>query len=126
MTAKPGPGLGPAAMEEGGPVLRVGWGRVSAVRRETGRLQELEVAVGGTRRRALAYVDLVGRVRPGDRVWLNTTAVDLQLGTGGYDFVIMAWGRRPPSGRGHFLKLRYTPLQLRFDAVEAQLSPLPR
>ena len=82
--------------------------------------------VGGQRRRAVAYVDLVGWVQPGDRVWLNTTAVDLNLGTGGYDLVIMAWGRRPHPGRGHFMKLRYTPLQVRFEAVEARLSPLPR
>lgn len=106
-------------------MLRARWGRVRAVLAETARRQELEVEVGGRVERAIAYPDLTGRVRPGDRVWLNTSAVELGLGTGGYHFVIAAPGRAPGPGRGHFMKLRYTPFQVRVEVLEDLLAPLP-
>ena len=74
---------------------------------------------------ALNYPDLTGRVRRGDRVMVNTTAVDLQLGSGGYHFVM--WGPEMPGhmgpGHGHIMKLNYTPWQMRVLAVEEQDSP---
>ena len=67
---------------------------------------------------ALAYPHLVGRLRPGDAVLLNTTALEAGLGTGGYAFVVAPRDRLPdqsglePSlGPGHLVKARYTPLQ---------------
>src|SRR4051794_7588119 len=56
-------------------------------------IQRLLVEVGGRERRAAAYPALVGPLAPGDRVVVNTTAVDLSLGTGGEDFVLWALGR---------------------------------
>ena len=106
-------------------MLHARWGEVLAILSATPRRQELEVRVGGERRRAIAYPHLTGAVRPGDRVWLNTTAVDLGLGTGGYDFVIAAEGRCPAPGHGRAMKLRYTPLQVRVPAVEEAIGPLP-
>lgn len=106
-------------------MLRTRWGRVTAVLAETAHRQELEVDVEGRLERAIAYPDLTGRVRPGDRVWLNTTAVELGLGTGGYHFVIAAPGRAPEPGTGHFIKLRYTPFQLQVQVLEDLLAPLP-
>ena len=38
--------------------------------------------------RALAYPALTGAPQPGDRVLLNTSALDLGLGTGGYALVV--------------------------------------
>ena len=48
-------------------------------------------------------------------MWLNTTAVSLGLGTGGYHFVMGVIGReeRDPQSPGHIMKLRYTPWQLK-------------
>ncbi|HEY8393290.1 MAG TPA: DUF3866 family protein [Thermaerobacter sp.] len=106
-------------------MLRARWGRVRAVLAETARRQELAVEVEGRIERAIAYPDLTGRVRPGDRVWLNTTAVELGLGTGGYHFVIAAPGRQPAPGRGHYMKLRYTPFQVQVEVLEDLLAPLP-
>lgn len=63
--------------------------------------------------RALAYTDLVGTPEVGDSVLLNTGALDLELGTGGYALVV-AVPDRPPAdseGPGHLVKARYTPLQ---------------
>lgn len=90
-----------------------------------GRLQELLVEVEGTTGRAVNYPGLTGPVLPGDRVVLNTTAVWLGLGTGGYHFVLQVGERLPPdrAGPGHLMKLRYTPLQIRVEAVEEQGSP---
>ena len=52
--------------------------------------------------RALAYPPLTGLPEPGDRVLLNTTALDLGLGTGGYALVVAIPDRLPadPAGPG--------------------------
>jgi len=74
---------------------------------------------------AVAYTTLSGPIHAGDRVLLNTTAVDLGLGTGGLHFVIAnasAPGRRD-TRPGHIMKLRYTPLQMPVLAVEEEGSP---
>ena len=69
-----------------------------------------------------AYVltELVGPVAVGDRVIVNTTAVDLDLGTGGWHVVHWnlsrdSWSR---PGRGSVMKLRYTSLQTDVGATE--------
>lgn len=76
----------------------------------------------------MAFASLVGPLRAGDEVLLNTTAVELSLGTGGAHLIIS--GPRNPdatefAGReaGHTIKLRYTPLQLRVCAAEEEVSP---
>ena len=46
---------------------------------------EVEVEADNRLVTALAYPDLVGEPHPGDRVLLNTTALDLGLGTGSGD-----------------------------------------
>ncbi|NEE03178.1 DUF3866 family protein [Phytoactinopolyspora halotolerans] len=76
--------------------------------------------------RALAYTRLVGEPRPGDRVLLNTTALDMGLGTGGYAHVIAVPDRLPtdpPAGPGHLVKARYTPLQATVLGADEQDSP---
>ncbi len=49
---------------------------------------ELTVEVEGAEAPAIAYPDLVGPVAAGDGVVLNTTAVALGLGTGGFHLVV--------------------------------------
>ena len=76
--------------------------------------------------RALAYPALVGPPEPGDRVLLNTTALALGLGTGGYALVVAIPDRLPPDGppgAGHLVKARYTPLQATVLGVDEQDSP---
>ncbi|MFO8059615.1 MAG: DUF3866 family protein [Bacillota bacterium] len=74
---------------------------------------------------ALAYVDLTGEIRPGDRVLMNTTAVDLGLGSGGFHFVMCGERTEGPlsDDPGHIMKLRYTPWQMRTLSVEEEASP---
>jgi hypothetical protein len=71
-----------------------------------------------------AYVltALVGEVAVGDEVVVNTTAVDLGLGTGGWHVVHWNLSRRELDlpGAGHIMKLRYTSLQADTGAAEEQ------
>jgi hypothetical protein len=86
---------------------------------------EVLVEVEGGWAVAVAYPRLVGAVRPGDRVLLNTTALHLGLGTGGVHFVVAVEGQpgTDPDPAGHVMKLRYTPLQAKVLAVEEPGSP---
>jgi hypothetical protein len=86
---------------------------------------ELEVEVEGLTERALAYPALTGPVAAGDAVLLNTTAGALGLGTGGWHFVVAVEGQADidPPEPGHVMKLRYTPLQAKVEAVEEQDGP---
>ncbi len=100
-------------------------GTVSGIRREWPGAVELDVSVEGTRVRALAYPALTGCPRPGDRVLVNTTALDLGLGTGGYALVVAIPDRLPPDPElaGHLVKARYTPLQATVLGADEQGSP---
>jgi len=87
---------------------------------------EILVDVDGAQEQAVYYPDLTGIVTPGDEVLINTTAVDLGLGTGGVHFVIANLSR-PVSedvpSAGHIMKLRYTPVQEAVLSVEEEASP---
>jgi Protein of unknown function (DUF3866) len=98
---------------------------VSGLRREWSGAVEVEVTVDGVAVLALAYPELTGRPQPGDRALLNTGALDLGLGTGGYALVV-ALPDRLPADRdrpGHLIKARYTPLQATVLGVDEQDSP---
>jgi hypothetical protein len=96
-----------------------------AVRREWPGAVELDVATDEGPVRALAYPELTGRPGPGDRVLLNTSALALGLGTGGYALVVALPDRLPadPDGPGHIVKARYTPLQATVLGADEQDSP---
>ncbi len=99
-------------------------GVVSRILKERDRIARVAVLIGDEERRAAAFTDVTGPLSPGDRVVINTTAVDLALGTGGEDFVL--WNLEAMTAGelcgGHILKLRYTPWQLDTLAVEAPES----
>lgn len=86
---------------------------------------EVRVSVDGAEAAALAYPALVGTPETGDLVLLNTSAVDLGLGTGGYHLVVAIPGRLPPDapGPGHIVKARYTPHQATVLGVSEEASP---
>ncbi|MFN8015073.1 MAG: DUF3866 family protein [Acidimicrobiia bacterium] len=74
--------------------------------------------------RAYAFPALTGDLSVGDEVIVNTTAVDLSLGTGGWHFLV--WNLKnneliTPSG-GHIMKMRYTPFQLDSGVEEEDQS----
>ena len=99
-------------------------GKLERVLFEREGIQAFVVEIEGQEQKCLAYTDLCGSLKPGDEVLLNTTAISLGLGTGGYHYVI---SRIEPEvldmqGAGHIMKLRYTPMQLQVLAVEEQDS----
>jgi len=69
---------------------------------------------------AYALTQLTGPVAVGDRVVVNTTAVELGLGTGGWHVVHWNLSRESwaSPGPGHILKLRYTSLQVDTGAAD--------
>ncbi len=86
-----------------------------ALRRGTVVSQEpLVVEVNGERRAAWADVALVGEIREGDDVVVNIAALDLGLGSGGFDIVHANLTRglgADAAGEDHVMKLNYTSLQ---------------
>ncbi|HWA65898.1 MAG TPA: DUF3866 family protein [Mycobacteriales bacterium] len=100
-------------------------GSVVAVVRDRPGARELTVATVDGELTALAYPRLVGTPEVGDRVLLNTTAVALGLGTGGFAMVVAIPDRLPADldEPGHVVKARYTPLQATVLAVDEQDSP---
>jgi hypothetical protein len=97
---------------------------VAALRDQREGLQKVDVDIEGASSRAYVLTQLTGPVAPGDRVVLNTTAVDLGLGTGGWHFVHwnLERGEWAEQGPGHIMKLRYTSLQADTGSTEEHLD----
>jgi len=75
----------------------------------------------GQRREAVGDVALVGRAEVGDEVIVNVQALDLGLGSGGFDIVHvnLTRGLRAEGEPGaHVMKLNYTSLQHAVEPVE--------
>ncbi|MFN2490303.1 MAG: DUF3866 family protein [Actinomycetota bacterium] len=99
-------------------------GKVTKIEERPG-IVALEVDVDERSLSAYGFPLMLGPVEPGDAVIVNTTGIDLGLGTGGVGFVL--WnldGPGPPRrAEGHIVKLRYTPWQTNVLAAEEPLSP---
>jgi uncharacterized protein DUF3866 len=88
-----------------------------------GRAARVRVNCGDEEREAVAYVDLVGPVEVGDDVVVNVAAVELGLGSGGFDIVHVNLTRGldlPGRDGAHVMKLNYTSLQHAIDPVESR------
>ncbi|WP_026487575.1 DUF3866 family protein [Caldanaerobius polysaccharolyticus] len=105
-------------------MISIKLGRILKINRVDETLSILTVDVGGSECKAVNYSKLTGDVMPGDTVILNTTAVELGLGSGGYHFVMgnCSSPERDAEGKGHIMKVRYTPVQVKVMAVEEQQS----
>jgi hypothetical protein len=81
----------------------------------------LTVEVDGERRSAWADTSLLGEMREGDEVVVNVEALDLGLGSGGFDVVHVNLTRGLESGGPdgeHVVKLNYSSLQHAVEPVE--------
>lgn len=105
-------------------------GKVVSLGRSWTGAQELEV-IGAPdwQAKALAYPKLVGDVKVGSLVVLNSSALDRGLGTGGYALVAAVlpddsagFSGPAESGPGHLVKARYTPTQAMVLGVDEQES----
>ncbi len=81
----------------------------------------LKVQIGGERRPAWADTALLGEMREGDEVVVNVAALDLELGSGGFDVVHVNLTRGLESGGSaddHVIKFNYTSIQHPVEPVE--------
>lgn len=86
--------------------------------------EPLLVEIDGERRPAWADTALLGEMREGDEVVVNVAAVELGLGSGGFDVVHVNLTRglgAAPDGAEHVIKLNYTSLQHPVEPVEREL-----
>jgi hypothetical protein len=90
--------------------------------------QELKTELDGRRRAAIADVSLVGRAQAGDEVLVNVQALDMGLGSGGFD-VVHANLTRGLNGaepaQGGVMKHNYTSLQHAVAPVDDSQVELP-
>ncbi len=95
-------------------------GLVREILDERRGLQKVAVDLAGEVSRAYVLTGLIGDVAVGDAVVCNTTAVDLDLGTGGWHFVHWNLARSEfvAPGPGHIMKLRFTSLQADVGSTE--------
>ncbi|WP_354697421.1 hypothetical protein DSM112329_03048 [Paraconexibacter sp. AEG42_29] len=90
--------------------------------------QRLVVTIDGAERQAIADVAYVGPAEVGDDVVVNGQAVDLRLGSGGFDVVHVNLTRGLGSSGvdgAHVMKLNYSPLQHAVLPIERELLDLP-
>jgi hypothetical protein len=103
-------------------------GTVVEAQSAAGPEQRLAVEIAGVRRGAIADVALVGAAEVGDDVVVNGQAVDLALGSGGFDIVHVNL-TRGLDGAGqpgaHVMKLNYTSLQHAVLPVEGEELAVP-
>ncbi|MBC7328564.1 DUF3866 family protein [bacterium] len=100
-------------------------GKVISVLKERENLQEIEVKIRRKVEKAYNFPEITGPVKVGDKVLLNTTAIRLSLGTGGYHFVLANLSSPAFSSekKGHIMKLRYTPFQFAVFSTEEESHP---
>jgi hypothetical protein len=98
---------------------------VSAVIESGTELVRVRASAEGAELEAVGFPRMLGPVALGDRIIVNTTGIELGLGTGGVGFIL--WNLDtpgpPPPGPGHIVKLRYTPWQTEVLVAEAPESP---
>lgn len=89
-------------------------------------VEPLQVEIEGARRQAWADKGLLGEMHLGDEVVVNVAAIDLGLGSGGFDVVHVNLTRGlegGDAGGSHVMKHNYTSLQHPVEPVE---RPAPR
>jgi hypothetical protein len=87
--------------------------------------QPLRVRVEGSERAAWADAELIGELREGDEVVVNTEALDLGLGSGGFDIVHVNLSRGLGAervGGEHVIKLNYSSLQHPVEPIEVPFA----
>jgi hypothetical protein len=112
-------------------MLRLKRAKVLVAGPATAMEQRLSIEIDGGRRSAIADVGLVGAAQAGDDVIVNVEAVELGLGSGGFDVVHVNLTRGldgEGTPRAHVMKLNYTSLQHAVAPVEegdADATPSP-
>ncbi len=106
-------------------MINMDTGKVIKILENTKERTKVLIELDGKINPAINYNYITGNIKINDIVLLNTTAVDLNLGTGGYHFIIynFSYLYKGSKREGHIIKCRYHPLQLRVLAAEEEGSP---
>jgi hypothetical protein len=106
-------------------VISIKKGIVKNIISEKADICFVEIDVEGIVSKAVNYNKITGIINVDDVVYVNQTARNLQLGTGGYDFVILntRYDSFEYKNIGHIMKMRYSPMQINVLSVEEQDSP---
>ncbi|MGI8775477.1 MAG: DUF3866 family protein [Actinomycetota bacterium] len=100
-------------------------GTIAEIIEERSDLVTVAVTVGEEIVEAVGFPSMLpGALEVGHRVVVNTTGLDLDLGTGGQGFILwnLDGDDGVEAGPGHIVKMRYTPWQLNVLAAEAPES----
>jgi hypothetical protein len=100
-------------------------GKVAAVIESNDRIIRALVETELGELSAIGFPTMLGPLEDGDEVIVNTTGIELGLGTGGVAFILwnVSSSAVPAPGEGHIVKLRYTPWQTTVLAAEAPEGP---
>lgn len=100
-------------------------GKVVKLLEERADLTRVVVALASGDVESVGFPEMLGPLEVGDRVIVNTTGLDLDLGTGGVGFVVWNLDGVGPTPRleGHIVKMRYTPWQREFLSAEEPDAP---
>lgn len=107
------------------------WGEVRRIQWTDPQVQLAKVFIPEREEEVEAFYYRYGQreIRVGEKVLVNLAALDLQLGTGGYGFIMAAHSqggygsKRGLSYGGRMIKWRYTPHQTPLMTVECEESP---
>lgn len=104
-------------------MIEIHTGIVKEILSQRGDVTEILLDTEHPVKKAVNYDNITGKVSKGDLLILNTTAVSLSLGTGGYHFVMAntIHNKLPLSHGGHGMKIRYTPYQVKVSFAEEDL-----
>jgi hypothetical protein len=112
-------------------MLKLRRARVLEASSTVGGEQDLVVELSdapGARRAAIADIGLVGRAQQGDELIVNVEALELELGSGGFDIVHVNLTRglsAVATPEANVMKLNYTSLQHTVSPVEDERLQLP-
>lgn len=106
-------------------MIRIRVGKIIDILEENIDIQMGIIEIDHKKFKVINYPTITGRIEKNDIVTVNTTAVSLNLGTGGYHFVMGKENNTKLScdNKGHIMKMRYTPQQIKVLSIEEEDSP---
>lgn len=111
-------------------MLQLNRGVVESVEASDSRLVKMHVlSADGVSRPAIGYPAICGPIEVGDEVIVNCEALDLGLGSGGFDIVVVNLTRglgAAENDEAHVMKLNYSPIQHAVKLLEEGDHSLPQ
>lgn len=104
-------------------MIKWAMGEVIDIIKRTEKKQVVSILYENKISRAINYLEMNPVLRQGEKIIINYTATFLNLGSGGYDFILIPLNICNKNSKGHIMKLKYTPYQFSVESCEEQSSP---